>query len=261
MHRVALVLVLIASFVHAQPTGRGQAPTTTPAGDLLITITFKSSMTGNVPSQLPDAAREQESITVIKVKGTKVAISGRPLHPTVPIDITTVSDTASGDIVTIDHTRKVYMRATAEQQEQMLAIGRKMMETQNGPLPKERPIAKPTGKTAEISGYAVDEYVADTPKVRYTYWVAPSLRKYVTIGATTLVAASGPMGAAAMMWQPDPAKLPGVPMRTTLEYRRDGYTQVATTTIQSFREVTLEADDFAIPTGYQEFAPGRHGPK
>jgi hypothetical protein len=194
----------------------------------------------------------------VKVKGAKVALTARPLHLAVPVDITTVSDAASGDTVAIDHVRKMYTRTTAEQQAQMLTIGRKMLESQNGPLPKERPVAKPTGRTSQISGYSVEEYVAETPKVRYTYWIAPSLKKYVSVTATTLMYAGGPMGVVASLWQPDPAKLPGVSIQTVFEYRREGYTQVATTTVQSFREVRLDADDFAIPSGYQEFSTGRH---
>jgi hypothetical protein len=261
MNRVALLLILTASFVHAQPADRGQGQTATPAGDLLITVEFNRSMTGNVPPQMSDAARMNESILVIKVKGARVALTSKPLHPTVPFDFTFVSDTASGEIVTIDHARKEYTRDKEGPPAEELAAIRKGYEKLNGPQPKERPIAKPTGKTAEISGYPVEEYVAETPKARYTYWVAPSLKKYVHVVATTLTACDGPVGALAMMWQPDPAKFPGVPIRTILEYRRDGYTVVSTTTTLSFREVKLSDEDFAIPSGYKEVAIGSHEPK
>jgi len=261
MNRVALLLVFTAFFVCAQAAGQGQGQAATPASDLLITVEFKRSMTGNVPPQIPDAVRESEGILVIKVKGTKVALTGRQLHSTVSVDVTTVSDTASGETVTIDHTRKTFMRDTAGPPPEVLAAVRKGQEQLNGPLPKERPIAKPTGKTAEINGYAVEEYVAETPKARYTYWVAPSLKKYVKVVATTLTAFAGPIGAVAMMWQPDPARFPGVPIRTILEYRRDGYTDISTTTTQSFRKVTLSDEDFAIPSGYKEFSRGSHAPR
>jgi hypothetical protein len=258
MNRVALLLILTAFFVRAQAAGQ---KTTTPPSDLLITVEYKRSMTGNIPPQIPDAAREDEGILVIKVKGTKVALTGRSLHPTVPVDITTVSDTFSGEMLAIDHVRKTYTRDTAGPPPEVLAAVRKGQEQMNGPLPKERPIAKPTGKKAEINGYAVEEYVTEMPKARYTYWVAPSLKKYVKVVATTLTAFAGPIGAMAMMWQPDPAKFPGVPIRTILEYRREGYTEVSTTTTQSFREVTLADEDFAIPPGYKEMSIGRHAPK
>jgi hypothetical protein len=219
--------------------------------DILLTLEFQRTMTGNVPKMLPEAVRHQEGVVVVKLKGDRISIHGAPTNPNVPVDMTTLVDLKTGERYQLDNLAKTYHVQTREEQEQVAPMYLKSFEMQyGGAPPTTRPEAQPTGKKAELNGHEVEEFVADTPKVRYTYWVARDLQKYVPIVATKLMYAAGPIGVLATAWQPDPAKLPGIALRTIQEFRGE-YTTLATTTIQSIKEVTLDPEDFAPPTDYK----------
>ena len=56
------------------------ATATTTRADLLLTLEFRMTMTGNVPAQIPDAARKQESIVIVKLKDNKISVHGKPVN-------------------------------------------------------------------------------------------------------------------------------------------------------------------------------------
>jgi hypothetical protein len=225
---------------------------TTARADLLLTIEAKTTMTGTVPAHIPEVVRNSESIVIFKVKGNKISVRAAPVNPKMPVDVTMINDLDSGTMTQIDHAQKIYWLATREKQEQLAAMILKAQERLLGAPPKQRPEPKATGKKAELNGYAVEEYVADTPKARYTYWVAPATQQYVAVLATKLAYVAGAIGVVASMWDPDVAKLPGIPIRTIIELRQEGYVHLIVTTVQSVRDVSLAPEDFAIPAGYKE---------
>lgn len=166
---------------------------------------------------------------------------------------TTIIHRDTNSTYRIMHSNKSYMSATGEDFEKDSAMLAKRL-AKNGLIPQERPKLRATGNKDRIADWEVEEYVAETPNSKITFWFAASLQRFVP-----LLALSGdPGGAVGMLAFPDPASFPGVSIRTILEQRMGGMTMVTTINILSIEERVIPDSEFDLPAGYKKttYSPG-----
>ncbi|MFN2508115.1 MAG: DUF4412 domain-containing protein [Chthoniobacterales bacterium] len=175
----------------------------------------------------------------MKIKGDKVRMDAGP-------SVSSVMDIKTGEALSIMHEQKIVMRMSAAQAKAATAA---MMPAITGEA--SQPAAKPkvtaTGKKETINGYEAEEYVAESPGYKASYWIAKKYPQADAIlkqlQATASAAASlGPMG------MPDVRDLPGLPIRTNVS--TSGMQVVST--LSAAKQDPLSDSDFAVPTGYQE---------
>lgn len=175
-----------------------------------------------------------------KIKGERARIEVNP-------ESSMIVDTKTGEVITLIPKNKSVLRLSAERARNFRDKARMLLQdNDNSPLEIATP--KPTGKKEKINGYEAEEYVAETPKYRATYWVAKSYPDYKSILSQLKLLQNGAF-AAARRPMPDYYDFPGLPIRTkiTLQGKPE-----ATTTIVSTSQTPIADSEFTIPADYAE---------
>ena len=105
---------------------------------------------------------------------------------------TVLVEVATGDMTTLDHDRRIYSVARSADLPREITL--RMLERTYGPVPDQRPVLKPTGRSDVVGDWKAEEFVVETPRMRITQWVAPSLVKFVPVFAEILSSIRGSNG-------------------------------------------------------------------
>ncbi|MDQ6807893.1 MAG: DUF4412 domain-containing protein [Verrucomicrobiota bacterium] len=173
----------------------------------------------------------------IKIKGDKVRIDTSP-------QMSTIIDSKSGDILNLMNDQKKFLRVSGEQAR---AVAETAARFRTKPEPTEKAKLVATGKKETINGYEAEEYVADTPQFKATYWIAPSYPDGAAIvkQLQAITPQSWGLGADSM---PDYRDFPGVPVRTRINL---GGKEIVSTLTSANLDPVSEAE-FAPPVGFEE---------
>ena len=174
----------------------------------------------------------------MKIKGEKVRIEATP-------EVTTIVDGKTGEMVNIMNAQKMVMRMSAEQAKAAAAMAGNQLT--QGAKPGEKVKITPTGKKEKINGYDTEEYVAETPTYKASYWIAKDYPQGDSI-MKQLQATSSQAMSASSMGMPDFRDFPGLPIRTTVSMGGQSYS----TTMASVKMDPLPDSEFTAPAGYQE---------
>lgn len=182
----------------------------------------------------------QISEMTMKFKDDKVRTDVSP-------QISTITDAKSGDVVTVMHPQKSYMKIPASSTKALMEKMQQMQQPNGGASPTPAPKLQPTGKKEKINGFDTEEYTATIGGMSVHYWIAKDFPKWSTIAAQMLKMQQGGLGAMAKGMGPGAADFPGMPVRTEMDMNG----QKITTTLQSIKEETLDAKDFEVPSDYK----------
>jgi hypothetical protein len=171
----------------------------------------------------------------IKIKGDK---SRTDLNPTV----TMITDGASGEMFTLMHTGKTFLRVS---QAQMKAMMEQLQKMRTGTEP---PKLQPTGKKEKIGDYDCEIFTVNLGALTATYWIAKDFPNYQGVLAQLDKFQSGSVSAMGKGVMPDLKDFPGMPMKTEMDL---GGKKVITT-IVSAKEDNVDPAVFVIPKGYTE---------
>jgi len=177
----------------------------------------------------------------MRIKGSKVRVDATPMA-------TSIIDTTTGDMVNLIHPQKMVMRMSGAQ----LADMAKAFKPATPEKPVAQPDLKPSGKKETIAGYPAEEYVTEVEGTKMSLWLTKAVPEWEKI-----VAELGAMsrGAWAKQFQGpaqvdyDPAKLPGLPVKTEMTPPTGGKVVIL---FKSMDRKALPDADFAIPEGYKE---------
>ena len=161
-----------------------------------------------------------------------------------------ITDTQSGEVITLMHDQKSYMKISGDTTRAMLDRIRKMADDQSASAtPKPAPKLKATGRKDKINGYDTEEYTCDANGKKITYWIAKDYPDYSAILAQMMKMQQG--GLAAMMkgMMPEASEFPGMPIRTEMD---NGYGDKITTTLISAKQEPVNATDMEVPAAYKE---------
>ena len=174
----------------------------------------------------------------MKIKGEKVRIEATP-------EVTSIFDGKTGEMLNIMNAQKMVMRMSADQAKAAAAMAGNQLT--QGSKPTEKVKVTPTGKKEKINGYETEEYVAETPTYKASYWIAKDYPQSESI-MKQLQATSSESLSASSMGMPDFRDFPGLPIRTTVSMGGQNYS----TTITSVKMDPLPDSEFTAPQGYQE---------
>lgn len=175
----------------------------------------------------------------IKIKGERARIQANPKY-------SMIVDSRTGDVIALTHEQKAMQHLSAEKARALGDKFRQLAKDTDTSLEIATP--KPTGKKQKINGYEAEEYVAETPKYKATYWVAQKYPDYETIlGQMKLLQGSAFKSVRRQM--PDYYDFPGLPIRTKIKLQGQ---QEATTTITSVSQDPIPDSEFEAPSDYAE---------
>jgi hypothetical protein len=215
---------------------------------LLLAVQVRADM---VINEVLDAGGQSQNL-VIKVKGDKIRTD-------VGSQMSTIADAQTGDFITLLHAQKTYMKMSAAQTKVLID---QMRALHGGAKPDATPAEAPkfvdAGKGEKVNDYETEKFTAETPDVKFTFWVAKDfpnaagvlqvMRKIQTTMQSKLGDAAGKA--------PDLTQLPGLPVKTVIESNG----QVITQTLVSVKEDAVADTDVAPPADYKEMAmPSMNG--
>ena len=175
----------------------------------------------------------------MKIKGEKVRIEATP-------EVTSIYDGKTGEMINIINSQKMVMRMSADQAKAAAAMAGNQLATQ-GVKPGEKVKLTATGKKEKISGHETEEYVAETPSYKASYWVAKNYPQADSI-MKQLQATNSEAWNASSMGMPDFRDFPGLPLRTNVSMGGQNYS----TTITAVKLDPVPDSEFTVPQGYQE---------
>jgi hypothetical protein len=207
---------------------------------LLLAVQVRADL---VISEVIEAGGQSQNLT-LKIKGDKVRTD-------VASQMSTITDTNTGDLITILHTQKMYMKMSAGKTRALMDQMRAVQGQPPGAAPAEKPKITDTGKSEKVNEYDTEIYTAETPKMKFTYWVAkdfPNAAVVMQQMKKMQASMESKLGGGLQGSLPDTAQLPGVSVKTQIE--TNGKT--ITTTMASVKEQPVEDADMQVPDGYKE---------
>jgi hypothetical protein len=163
-------------------------------------------------------------------------------------EVSTITDAATGEVITLMHARKEIMRISANAAKELLDRSKKMQQEPGG---ADRPKLQPTGKTEKVGGRMTERFTWEFGSMKLTYWIAKDYPDYASILAQIKKVQAGVTALAAGM-TPDPAEFPGMPVKTEMIVNAK---HKVTTTLVSVKEEPVDPKLFEIPPGYKELPP------
>ena len=173
----------------------------------------------------------------IKIKGDKARIESSS-------EITTIIDSASGDILNLMNEQKKFVRISASQAK---AVAEMAVQPEKKDAPAVKPQLNPTGKKETINGYETEEYVCDAPAFKASYWIAPKYPNSAAI-VRELQAMTPRAWNVSGKGMPDYRDFPGLPLRSRISIAR----KEIVSTLVSVKQDPLPASDFTPPAGFEE---------
>ncbi|HEY3900788.1 MAG TPA: DUF4412 domain-containing protein [Chthoniobacter sp.] len=171
----------------------------------------------------------------IRIKGDK----GRTdLTPTVSM----ITDGATGEMVTLMHSGKTYLKIPPDQTKSMMD---QLQKYRTSPEPAK---LQPTGKKEKVGEYDCDIYTSSLGSITVTYWLAKDYPNYQEVLAQLIKFQAGTISAMGKGLMPELKDFPGMIMKTEVD--KDGKKVVST--LVSAKEENVDPKIFDIPKGYTE---------
>ncbi len=161
--------------------------------------------------------------------------------------ISTITDTTTGDVITLMHAQKSYMMISA-------AAGKAMMDQARAAMqPAGSPSASPsrlvaTGKTDKINGYNAAEYTFNNGNIKATYWISSNFPDGKLVSDALAKFRKGGLADMTKGFAPDLSTVPGVPVKTEVEING----QKITTELVSAKEQAVDPSEYQVPASYTE---------
>ena len=179
-----------------------------------------------------------------------VKVKGELIRTDVSGEISTITNTASGETVTLRHAQKTCLRMSADAtQDLMKQLEQLREENQKAGITQNPFKLEPTGKHENVAGQETRIYTTQVGSIRVTYWIAdkyPNADKYLEVFRHLQKSAMTTL-ARGMTNIPGEFEFPGIPVKTEMA-TPDG--RKISTTILSIKEEPLEDIDFTIPPDY-----------
>lgn len=171
----------------------------------------------------------------IKIKGDKARTDlAQP--------VSVITDGASGEMSTLMHQQKTFLKVSAAQT-------KAMMEQLQKAKPNVEPAKlQPTGKKEKIGEYECEIFTANLGEIAVTYWLAKDFPNYPAVLAQIANYQSGTVSAMGNGLMPDLKEFPGMIIKT--EMNAGGKKIVAT--LVSAKEENVDPAVFNIPANYKE---------
>jgi len=177
----------------------------------------------------------QSGDQTIKIKGDKARTD-------LAQQVSMITDGASGNIVTLMHAQKTFLKVPAVQTKAMMEQMRKL---QPGAEP---PKLTATGKTEKVGGYDCEIFTSNLGAVSVTYWITKDFPNYKAVLEQMEKLQAGSISAMGQGMLPALKDFPGMQIKTEMEI---GGKKVSTLLV-SAKEENVDPASFEIPKDYKE---------
>lgn len=177
----------------------------------------------------------QAGDVVLKIKGDKVRAD-------MPQSVSSITNAATGEVVTLMHPQRSYLRISGERSKQMLE--RMQQQVYGTGIPAEPAKLEPTGKKEKVGEWDTEVFTCKIGGVALTYWIAKEFPNYAAYAESLQkiqVAGLGNLG-------PKTEDLGGMPVKIEMSFDK----KKITNTIVSVKEEPVDEAVFALPKNYKE---------
>lgn len=174
-----------------------------------------------------------------------IRIKGEQVRADVAQQISTITGGPGGDIITLMHGPKTFLKISAVKVRAMLD---QMQKVHPGGAPAK---LTATGRKEKVAGYDCEIFTANYGTVGVTYWIASGFPDYQPLLAQMAKLQAGSISAMGRGQLPELKDFPGMPIRTVMDM--DG--KKVSTLLTSVKEEKVDAAIFDIPQGYQDVNP------
>lgn len=158
--------------------------------------------------------------------------------------LSTLTDGATGDVVTLMHGQKSYMKIPADRTRSLLEKMQSLKPDSGAAAPK----LVPAGRKEAVEGRECEVFTWAGPGVAATYWVAKDYPKAAELAAAMEKTLRAGLAGLAGGLTPKPGDFPGMVMRADLTING----QKVTTHLVSAEEKPVDPALFEVPAGYKE---------
>jgi len=158
--------------------------------------------------------------------------------------VSTITDLATGDVITLQHAAKVFIRLPGEQTRALLEKVNEQQQLTNVEPPK----LVATGRREKVERRLCEVFTWSAGEVRATDWIARDFPDLPSIVAALGRFQSAGLAAAAQALQPPLSALPGMLIKRELLIGA----QKTTTTLLSVSQAPIDDAIFAVPAEYKE---------
>jgi hypothetical protein len=187
----------------------------------------------------------QSSQMVMKIKGDKTRADISP-------QISSLTDSASGDSVMLMHDQKSYMKISAQSTMALVGKMKKLHKPASAPFGEEDESGftapKATGKKQRIGEYDTQEFICQIGNANIHYWVAKDFPDWEKLKEQMLKNQENSLSQMLKGKVVSLKDLPGMPVRSEIEFNG----QKIAYTVVSVKEQAVSPKEFVIPEGYQE---------
>lgn len=187
-------------------------------------------------------------VIVQKVEGSgqsgeqTIKIKGDQARTDLAQQVSMITNGANGDVVTLMHAQKTFMRISAAQTKAMME---QMQKLKPGGEP---PKLTATGKKEKIGNYDCEIFTTNFGGVGVTYWIAKDFPNYSAVLAQMEKLQAGSISAMGKGLMPELKDFPGMQIKTEMDL---GGKKVSTLLV-SAKEENVDPASFEIPKDYQE---------
>ena len=171
-----------------------------------------------------------------------IRIKGDKARADLAQQISTITNGATGEVVTLMHAQKTFLKISAAQTKAMMEQMKKLQPN------AEPPKLTPTGTKEKISGYDCEIFTANLGTVMVTYWIARDFPNYLAVLAQMENMRAGSISAMGKGLMPELKDFTGMQIKTELDMGG----QKVTTVLVSVKEENVDPASFEIPTDYKE---------
>ena len=175
----------------------------------------------------------------MKVRGTKIRLD---LYAGQPRAISTIKDLNTGDIVTLMHNQKMFLKTPGAPTKQARPASTGAAANVKPPKPRD------TGKSEKMGGYDTKIYTwSNSRGIIGTAWVAKNFPNFAQIRTDLAALDKSPSGTNNDM-SPELSTLPGMVVKSQVS----GGGQTITAILVSAKEEPIDASLFQTPRDYRE---------
>ena len=177
----------------------------------------------------------QSGDQTIKIKGDKARTD-------LAQQVSMITNGATGDLVTLMHAQKTFLKVPAVQTKAMLEQLQKLAPGTAGPK------LIPTGKKEKIGNYDCEIFTANLGGISVTYWIAKDFPNYQSVLEQMSKLQGGSISAMGKGVMPELKDFPGMQIKTEMDM---GGKKVSTVLV-SAKEENVDPASFDIPKDYKE---------
>lgn len=173
----------------------------------------------------------------LRVKGDKARLD-------VNTQISILTDLATGDSATLNHTARIFLRIPASEAAKMrdTALGLKA----GAAVPA--PALAPTGRKEKLGDYECEVFTWSLGEMKVTDWIASGYPNFQPFLAALARFQNAGLARAAQPLMPPIESFPGMVLKREMNHRGT----VTTTTLLSGKEAPLDPKLFDVPADYKE---------